>query len=254
MNHVIRSPYKQLKKTFNRLLRVFARTFAKRLSKVYSSSCFERLLYERLAITDDFFFIQIGANDGKSFDPIYHFVMSEKVGGLVIEPVRYFYDQLQHNYRNNQKVTPVNVAIHNTEESMSVFTVDPEKLDSLPDHAKGIASFNRAHHQLSGTPSDCVIEQKVRCVSLSKLVDEYHVEKVDLLQIDTEGYDAEILLNMNFNHVKPSIIRFEHGLYAGIMIAETFRRVVNRLHENGYELIIEPEDATAYRLDAFLDI
>jgi FkbM family methyltransferase len=239
---------KRLKSLLNKMLRAFAYRFSKQLAKVHSESGFERLLYERLAITADFFFIQIGANDGKSFDPIYRIVTTEGVGGLVIEPVRYYYDQLVRNYSRFSKVHPVNVAIHNTEKRMTLYSVDPDKLGKLPPGAKGIASFSRAHHELSGIPREFIVEHEVACLSLPQLLDQYNVRKVDLLQIDTEGYDAEILLNLDFQLMKPSIIRFEHGLYAGIMSVEVFQQVVERLHENGYEILPEAGDATAYQL------
>ena len=38
-------------------------------------------------LVDDFFFLQIGANDGISFDPIYHLVTNFKLRGICLEPI-----------------------------------------------------------------------------------------------------------------------------------------------------------------------
>jgi len=38
-----------------------------------------------------------------------------------------------------------------------------------------------------------------------------------MLRIDAKGYDAERILNIDFERIKPSIIRFEHGLDDRVM-------------------------------------
>ena len=137
---------------------------------------------------------------------------------------------------------------------MVLYRVDPSKLHNLPEGAKGISSFNENHHRLSGTPSDLIIQEKVRCTPFTQLLEDYQVEKIDLLQIDAEGYDAEIILNIDFNWIKPKIIRFEHDLSHGIMSKEQFLRVVDVLHSNGYELVLEKCDATAYQHSVIVDV
>ena len=82
----------------------------------------------------------------------------------------------------------------------------------------------------------------------------YKIKKIDLLQIDTEGYDAEIILNIDFDLMKPKIIRFEHGLQNGIMTKEIFLKVADVLHKNDYELAIEHNDATAYQRNIIVDL
>ena len=42
------------------------------------------------------------------------------------------------------------------------------------------------------------------------LLDRHHVKKIDLLQIDVEGYDYELLKSFNFERIKPQLIRYEH--------------------------------------------
>lgn len=43
-------------------------------------------------------FIQVGANDGISFDNLYEFVTSHKSRGLVIEPLPHYFNRLRLNY------------------------------------------------------------------------------------------------------------------------------------------------------------
>ena len=117
-----------------------------------------------------------------------------------------------------------------------------------------MASFNKDHYKLSGTPKDVFIKEKVPCISLSDLFKKHQVAKIDLLQIDTEGYDLEIILNLDFQVIKPQIIHFEHGLSTGIMSKEDFSTVTEVLHNNGYELWMDLYDITAYQLNVLIEL
>jgi FkbM family methyltransferase len=212
---------------------------------------FDALLYYQLQRRGVLCFIQIGACDGVSFDPIYRFVTRNhaRVRGVVVEPLPDLFQQLQRNYRRYTEVVAINCAVHNTETEMVLHRVDPARLKDVPGWARGIASFDPHHHHRSGIPTDCMIAERVRCQPLSEILKSQQMSRVDLLQIDTEGYDAEIVLGIDFREIAPQIIRFEHGLQSGTMTGPTFQSVVERLHDNGYELMIEASDAIAYRRD-----
>ncbi|MCX6157516.1 MAG: FkbM family methyltransferase [Ignavibacteriae bacterium] len=213
------------------------------------------MLYFFLKRQNKLFYVQIGANDGVSFDPIFNFVMEnkEKIHGIVIEPSIDFYNQLVENYKNLDNVKKLNIAIHNTEKKMDLYRVDKNKIEKLPDWTKGIGSFNKEHHNLSNLSQEFIVKESVNCISFKELIEQNNIENIDLLQIDTEGYDAEIISNIDFNSIKPKLIHFEHGMREGVMSRSTFDNVSAILHKNGYEIIIEPFDALAYNLNTFYD-
>lgn len=217
---------------------------------------FQQLLETFLNKNHEMFFIQIGANDGKSFDPIYDFVTnnSSKVRGILIEPVANYFEELKKNYKGYSNVVLLNMAVHNSNKDMLLYMADPQLVaqGKLPEYAKGIASFDMNHHELSGIPKEAIITQKVQCASLDSIVNEHKVTAVDLLQIDTEGYDFEIILNLDFKIIKPKIIHFEHYLTAETINGEQFMVLTDLLHRNGYELWIDKYDATAYQRDIFI--
>ncbi|MEP7244975.1 MAG: FkbM family methyltransferase, partial [Gammaproteobacteria bacterium] len=124
---------------------------------------------------------------------------------------------------------------------------------SLYTWTKGIASFNPAHHELGQTPADAMIPEKVKCASLDELLKTHGFTHLDLLQIDTEGYDAEIIEGIDFNATRPRIVRFEHGRLRS-MSKDTFQHIRAGLHAAGYELMIETFDVTAYQPDILLDL
>ena len=47
----------------------------------------------------DFFFVQIGANDGFKADPIYLYVRKYGWKGILVEPVSYIFEKLKENYK-----------------------------------------------------------------------------------------------------------------------------------------------------------
>jgi FkbM family methyltransferase len=53
-------------------------------------------------------------------------------------------------------------------------------------------------------------EIDIPTLSMNDLLEKYKVKKIDLLQIDTEGYDFEILQTFDFNKISPTIIIYEH--------------------------------------------
>src|SRR3954453_6805734 len=59
----------------------------------------------------DLFFLQVGAMDGKRFDPIYAFVKHYGWSGLALEPLPDLFAALEANYAGNRNVTLVNAAL-----------------------------------------------------------------------------------------------------------------------------------------------
>jgi hypothetical protein len=49
----------------------------------------------------------------------------------------------------------------------------------------------------------------VDCMAFSSLIHKYDVSHVDFLQIDVEGYDFDIIKMIDFDSLKPKIIRYE---------------------------------------------
>ena len=85
-----------------------------------------------------------------------------------------------------------------------------------------------------------------KCISLSDLIKEQNIKHIDLLQIDTEGYDYQILKSIDFTIVKPTIISFEHGVRMGIMTKEQLFEIQNLLMDNGYSVLVDEHDVRAY--------
>jgi len=218
-----------------------------RVNRFEHTDFFEPLLHRRLRRAPDFFFVQIGANDGVFADPIRNFVTRNHVAGLAVEPLKDVHARLVTNYRDYPKVKTANVAIHPTARSLDLHRIDPAKAGEVGEWSGGIASFHEHHHQISLVPREAMIRETVPCVTLMELLEQHGVKRVDLLQIDTEGFDSEVIKMIDFTRIKPAIIHFEHGLPDGVMTTAQFKTCADSLIDQGYYLVMEPYDVIAYQ-------
>lgn len=219
----------------------------------YSLFDFESFLYRHLAVHKKFSFLQIGANDGVMNDPIYKFNMdnSSVVSGYVLEPLPDIFKKLSENYDSCPNIKAFNLAIHASESEMVLHRVKPSHKDKVPEFANGIASFNKTHWEKTNLIPDInyMEEVIVKCTSFQNFIESNSINELDLLLVDTEGYDYEILMSIDFSLIKPRIIRFEHGVRNQLMSSNDFIKVCNHLNSFGYQIIAESYDATAYLLN-----
>jgi FkbM family methyltransferase len=201
----------------------------------------EQFLEDCFPLGSEFNFVQIGANDGISFDRLFHFVTARNGRGLVVEPLPDLFEKLVENYKDYPKIIPVNIAVHATKKNAYLYRVHPQKLPNMPSWASGIASLYREHHMKSHTPSESIIQVEVDCVTLKELFEQYGVNELDLIQIDVEGYDHEVVRMIDFCSIRPKIIKYEHA-----NLTPQQRRVTERLLvKSDYFLFNEISDTIA---------
>lgn len=146
----------------------------------------------------ELFFIQIGANDGISVDPIHNLVKKNNWTGILFEPGKDAFGDLIKNYHGHTNLTFVNAAVSNYDGRGELFcgTTTPHfTLNEL-----------KAKHMFDVEAT--LVE--VDSMSPKTIIDKYSVKKVDLLQIDAEGHDFTIIKAFPFDLIKPKIIRYEY--------------------------------------------
>lgn len=206
----------------------------------------ERILKLNFPEKTNFYFVQVGANDGISFDFLYDFIIRRNSKGIVIEPITDYFLELKENYKNYKNITPINLAVHPTEKNSIIYKIEPNAKQNYPDWVKGIASMDFEHHKKLKIDSKDIIEEKVETDTLMNILSEnYNSKKIDYLQIDTEGFDYEIIKMIDFSKLAPSIIRYE---YVNLKDSEkNFSKKL--LKTKGYYLFIEGGDMMAINLN-----
>ena len=163
--------------------------------------------------SNDFFFVQIGSNDGVIHDPLFQYINRYHWRGILVEPIDYYFERLKENYKNNPQLVFENVAISEKQEIRDFYRVK-EGLDFLPSWSKGLGTFYPQvllkHRWMIPKLKNYIVKERVSCISLKQLLERHRVEKINLLMMDTEGYDCAIIKQLDFDIIKPNIILYEH--------------------------------------------
>jgi len=148
-------------------------------------------------------FVQIGANNGLNIgsvqgDPIYDYATKYHWKGLAIEPNPNSFKELKANYAPMKDVTPLQLAVSDTDGKVSLFMED------------GPAHSNEADTIVPGGAWSKSVQ--VPALTIQSLWSKYVSGKfpaVDILVIDVEGAEPKVLQG-TFAEPKPRFILYEY--------------------------------------------
>ena len=183
----------------------------------------------------DVFFLQVGANDGLLDDPIHYLVRGYGWRGILMEPVPHLFNRLRANYRGAQGPIFVNAALSEIDGSAIFYRI--RMADHLPAWCEGLGSFRRdvilSNRNDVPDIESHIVEESIESISFRKLIDRYQPPRIDLVVIDTEGYDLQILRQIDLLRFKPELIVYEHK-----HLTESERRTAaDLLSAHGYRVV-----------------
>jgi FkbM family methyltransferase len=196
--------------------------------------------------------IQLGASDGLVNDPYRPFIVKYKWRAVLVEPIPESFAALQRNYAPYARgghLTLENAAVSyggatsarlyrysnayicraeasRRTELLQKTSFDPLHLsrwDAQLDASKDIESFD------------------IPAVTVEALAKKHLSGRCDILAMDLEGYEANVLLNLDLSAIKPSLIIFE----AEHIAQADWDAIRARLIPHGYELAQHGADAIA---------
>ena len=166
---------------------------------------------------DDLFFIEIGANDGEQHDHLRPFIAERGWYGIMVEPVPYVFERLKRNYAGMERVVTANLAVAEHDGELPFYyVVEPDEAEraELPSWYDAIGSFSRevvvSHLEHIADIDARLVETHVRAVTFDTLCTTHSVSRVDLVVIDTEGYDAQIVRSIDLAAHRPRVLIYEH--------------------------------------------
>lgn len=200
-------------------------------------------------------FVQVGANDGKSGDPIYNSVMAHGARALLIEPQPWLIEEIRKNYAGFAgELVIENLAIGPDSGRLDIHILKQEYWDDyiarVGRHPSEIFSPDR--EQLLGRIGPRLglgrleAEGKVKALEvpmhpLSDVIARHGFGDPDILQVDCEGWDFQVLRSLG--SVRPAVINFESfNLSAGDW--NDFRKWSE---EHGYGYVRGHQDTLAIR-------
>lgn len=152
-------------------------------------------------------FIEVGANNGYSQSNTYYLERFKKWKGILIEPIPELYKECVKERKNSKVFNCALVAddydkdyveIHNAS-LMSVIDGVMDK-EAEEQHLENAAKFER----------DLKIKLiKVKARTLTSILKECNIEKVDFFSLDVEGYELEVLKGLDLDRFAPEYILIE---------------------------------------------
>jgi FkbM family methyltransferase len=177
------------------------------------------VLRDLMQTTPKPFVFQVGANDGSTADPIHRYITGHGLPALLVEPQPTIFDRLKHAYAGHPQVQFEQALIASGGGERDLFVVRTDGAE-LPPWCYQIASVDRElvvrllreHQAILNLPED--VEALVRAVriavrSIEDLLRVRAIEQVDVLVIDTMGFDYEVLKLYPFATHKPKVVSFE---------------------------------------------
>lgn len=204
------------------------------------------------------FIVQIGANDGRINDPYFIHLRRNNWSGLLIEPQKDVFEKLLRLYSSNANIKLENVAIDSSESLRVLYKI------SFTDKrwASGLSSFlledlqkavdsgyveKRSREDKITIPDDkssWITSELIKTTTLSNLIIKHKMDKnkIDLIAIDTEGYDFEILKSIDFNHIKPKVVIYEYTHLSEQNLIDSQAFMINF----GYKIEVAESDIICY--------
>ncbi len=196
----------------------------------------------------DLQFVQVGAYDGVMFDPLRPLILAHGWRGILLEPQPDQFAKLTQNYRDQPQLILKNAAIDRRDgekilyRASDAYFANFQRADEL-EWVRSAATFDRAAFEKVPHIEGHIEEVPVEGISFDSLFEQTDFGHVHLLQIDTEGFDYEIIKMFDVAKRKPEIIHFEHKMLTPRDLNQCLRMLV----KSGYLLAqIEGEDTLAY--------
>jgi FkbM family methyltransferase len=129
-----------------------------------------------------FVLFDVGANDGEYLQAALN-VFGQRVVAYSFEPQSHSYETLSARFRGDQRVNLTKLALGREAGSAELFF----------DHEGDIRASLQRDYVFLHAPVDVVKSEDVRLASLDQFCRDQGITKIDLLKIDTEGFELDVL-------------------------------------------------------------
>ena len=192
--------------------------------------------------------LKIGSFDGVTNDPIYKlFINNENWTGDFVEPVSFIFNRLERNFLNIQhRVRLHHCAIGNQDEIQKFYFIRGE--ESLPGWIEQTGSLDlnmltRLEATYPGIKNK-IESESIISYTFDSFIRKNKINKIDILHVDTEGYDSIILNSIDLNTLDIPLIMFEHVHMNKI----EYRNILKKLSGSKYKLSYWEYDTIALKM------
>ena len=199
------------------------------------------LIFSRHATDSPIVIFQVGAFDGclsDALEPILSKTGSYKA--VLVEPQPSAFESMHRRYKGRADLICENCAVADKDGEVILFT--------SPSTSTPFASILKSQRKRVALEVGSVLELKVPALTARSLLAKHSLDHVDILMIDTEGYDYQVLLQFLQGCKRiPKLIQLEsHHLERADRIE--LRRT---LAENDYDFIDAGQDTVCFHRSCF---
>ena len=208
---------------------------------------FDDLLELQFLRSRDFRVLIVGAFDGVTNDPTRDFLLNHTCQAIFIEPQPAAFSKLREHYGNLTNFSLHNAAIDATSGHRVLYSVPPG-VEGLPSWTEQLASFDKEHvlkhEELAPGLSRHIVGVNVPTMTFDELLNKFELRSLDVLQIDAEGFDAQLLAWFPFERIRPALLHYE----TAHMKDSEHTQVSGRLNAMGYRVMVSdsPTDDMAF--------
>lgn len=205
----------------------------------------DAIIARAILACDDPCFVHIGAYDGVANDPLRPFIGKGGLRGILVEPQPDVFAKLSETYADATGVTLENCGVGDKDGQLRLFRLAKDYLYLGGKVAKQLTSPYREKIEdfisWDSDTSEVIEEFHVPCYTVKSLLAKHGLAKLDLLLVDTEGYDYIILKAAGLAELKPALVLYEHKH----LNAADQDACCDMLRKLGYRLHIGWEDTIA---------
>lgn len=195
------------------------------------------LLYKRNLLENLNSFLVIGAMDGvKHDDFLVKIPDNDSILSIFVEPVPFHFERLKENTKDLKgKLIFEQEIVSDRKEEVTLTYLNPQFFEIYAGWMDGCSSVIEDDQPINVPIRDVAPEHLLtitkECLTVQDILKKNGLEKIDYIQIDTEGYDERIVESLDLERLDVKILKFE-VFYLKPGFSERIREKLDRL---GYE-------------------
>lgn len=200
----------------------------------------------------DIFFVQLGAMDGHTCDPIFEHASAEKWKGVAVDAAEDLCEKAKKTYEKlEMQIECITAAVGAIDgEEMTFYRVNPDFIEekNLPHWVHGIGTFlpqknaifgrGKVDEKLAEAFRAHVVEKKLKTFCIDTIFSRLQnpLQRIDVLSINLQGFERIAVDQLDFRGpLRPFFVVLEHQHLS----AEDRAHVSEKFKSNGYALRID---------------
>ncbi len=182
----------RVKNKINNILNIFGIKIQKLDPELKNRLSFDDIYKNIFKIYNKPIIFDIGANQGQSIDRFIRLFNNPIIHAF--EPIKFEYENLINKYKNNKNIILNNFAIGDKDETNVIYVAKKTGNSSFYKINHNSKWLRKRSKQFNTSPENYAkIKQRIKVTTIDKYCKMNNIQNIDLLKIDTQGYEDKVL-------------------------------------------------------------